>query len=231
MPGDRRTIGLPAAVSLAAALLACGDVAAYSREELSYRIGWWVLHAGDLVLRVEPGVLYKEREVVHIAYTVRSTGFAGKLFHVDDRIDSYIDPSTLCSIAVEKRLQEGKRSEHTLVETEAMQLGCVQDILSAVYAIRYHDPMVAGSSFEVTTFDRGELYQMPVSVLRKETLTIGLGRYPAIVLEPQPKLGGVFQKKGRMTIWIEDAPSRLPLLVKSKVGVGSFTAELRSIRR
>jgi hypothetical protein len=231
MPSDRRTTWLPAAASLAAALLACGEASAFGREELSYRVSWWVLHAGDLVLAVETGARYREREAVHLSYTVRSTGLAGKLFHVDDRIDSYVDPATRCSIAVEKRLQEGKRSEHTLVETGAMQLGCVQDILSAVYAIRFHDPMVPGGSFEVTTFDRGELYQMPVSVLRKETLTIGLGRYPSIVLEPQPRLGGAFQKKGRMTIWIEDAPSRLPLLVKSRVAVGSFTAELRSTRR
>ncbi|MBI2838555.1 MAG: DUF3108 domain-containing protein [Acidobacteria bacterium] len=234
-----------------------GGLRVYEKEELVYSLSWWILGAGEAALTLDPTASYGPRPSLHLTYIVKSGGLAGKFFKVNDRIDSYLDPTTGCSMAIEKRLQEGKRVEDRLVEfdyasgrakttkyetasgsirnpvdiTTTAISGCLNDILAALYAIRSHAPLVPGSSFEVPTFDRGEAYSMTVQVLKKESISIRLGRFDTFVVEPQPRFGGAFQKKGKLRIWLQDAPARLPVLIKSEAAVGSVKAELKRIVR
>ncbi|MEW6369275.1 MAG: DUF3108 domain-containing protein [Acidobacteriota bacterium] len=230
----------------------------YSPEKLRYEMTWWVFGAGEITLSLNVAVGPADSRAFQMTYLVKSSGLAGRFFKVDDRIDSYVDPLTRCSVAVEKRLREGKTVQDSRVEfdygagkalitnfaagtagsgrvpvdrSERPIGDCVQDILSALYAIRSHDPLPAGSSFKVWTFDRGDLYEMAVSVLKRETVTIGLGRFSAFVVEPQPRFGGSFGKSGKLRIWIEDGPARLPLIIKTDLAVGSLKAELREMTR
>ena len=246
----------------AASLLTARDGAytldVYSPEKLRYALSWWVLGAGEITLSLDTGAVYSGRRTFQISYLVKSSGLAGRFFKVDDRIDSYVDPLTRCSLAVEKKLREGKTVQDLRVEldygagkalttnypagtspggngpaerSEDPIGGCVQDILSALYAIRSHDPLPVGGSFQVQTFDRGVLYDMVVTVPRRETVAIGLGRFSAFVVEPQPRFGGSFGKKGKLRIWIEDGPARLPLIIKTDLAVGSLKAELKEMTR
>lgn len=234
-----------------------GGLRVFEKEELVYSLSWWILGAGEAALTIDPDASYGPRPSLHLTYIVKSGGLAGKFFKVNDRIDSYLDPTTGCSIAIEKRLQEGKRVEDRLVEfdyaggqatttryetasgsirkpveTSTTPISeCLNDILAVLYAIRSHTPLVAGSSFQVPTFDRGEAYVMTVQVLKKESISIGLGRFDTFVVEPQPRFGGAFQKKGKLRIWLQDAPARLPVLIKSEAAVGSVKAELKRVAR
>ncbi len=246
----------------AASLLTARDAAyvldVYSPEKLRYALSWWVLGAGEITLSLDAAAVYSGRPAFQISYLVKSSGLAGRFFKVDDRIDSFVDPLTRCSIAVEKKLREGKTVQDLRVEfdydagkalttnytagttgvgrvpadrSERPIGGCVQDILSTLYAIRSHDTFPVGGSFQVRTFDRGELYEMVVNVPKRETVVIGLGRFSAFVVEPQPRFGGSFGKKGKLTIWIEDGPARLPLIIKTDLAVGSLKAELKEMTR
>jgi hypothetical protein len=46
-------------------------------------------------------------------------------------------------------------------------------------------------------------------------------------VEPQLKTEGIFQRRGKMTLWLTDDENLIPVAVRSKVLIGSFYATLR----
>ena len=52
-----------------------------------------------------------------------------------------------------------------------------------------------------------------------------------IVIEPVLKAGGIFKNQGRLVIWLTDDDRRLPVLMKSKVSIGSISVVLTEMKR
>ena len=52
------------------------------------------------------------------------------------------------------------------------------------------------------------------------------GEFDTIVIKPVLKSEGIFLKTGDIYIWVTDDDKKLPVLLKSKVRVGHFTAVL-----
>jgi hypothetical protein len=44
------------------------------------------------------------------------------------------------------------------------------------------------------------------------------------------KAGGIFKNKGRLVIWLTDDERRMPVLMKSKVAVGSISVVLQEVK-
>jgi hypothetical protein len=81
-------------------------------------------------------------------------------------------------------------------------------------------------------FDNGKSYVLEVRFRRRERLDLPepLGRkVPTVVVEPLLAEGtGLFAKKGRLTIWLTDDERRVPVRMRSKVAIGSVSADLES---
>jgi hypothetical protein len=73
-------------------------------------------------------------------------------------------------------------------------------------------------------------YPLEIRVLRRETVTVDAGRYDCLVVEPLMRTSGLFRQKGRLTVWLTDDERRIPVLMKSKVIIGSISAELIDVR-
>ena len=67
---------------------------------------------------------------------------------------------------------------------------------------------------------------MEVRVLGRETVKTPAGRFKCVVLEPLLKAGGIFKNKGRLVIWLTDDERRMPVMMKSKVAIGSISVVL-----
>ena len=52
-----------------------------------------------------------------------------------------------------------------------------------------------------------------------------------IVVEPIMRVEGIFNQQGRLKIWLTDDQRKMPVLMKSKVLIGSIDARLRKIRK
>ena len=68
-------------------------------------------------------------------------------------------------------------------------------------------------------------------IVRRETVKLDIGTYETFLLEPEIKdIGGVFAKSrnAKIQIWVTADHRRIPVRIKSKVVVGSFTGELIS---
>jgi len=56
------------------------------------------------------------------------------------------------------------------------------------------------------------------------------GKFDCILVEPVLKSEGVFKSKGSIYVWVTDDDRRIPVLVKSKVPVGSISVSLTDMR-
>lgn len=101
----------------------------------------------------------------------------------------------------------------------------VFDPLSSFYLVRTMDLQV-GRPVYVPVFDSKKLWNVQVQVLRKERVTVPAGTFDTIVIRPLMKSEGIFSSKGEILIWVTDDERRMPVLLRSKVAVGSINAEL-----
>jgi hypothetical protein len=94
-----------------------------------------------------------------------------------------------------------------------------------LYFVRTQELKV-GTSVYVDNFTDGENYKLEVKVLKKENVAVEAGNFDCIVVEPLTQSVGVFKHEGRLKVWLTDDRLKMPVLMKSKILVGSISAEL-----
>ena len=99
------------------------------------------------------------------------------------------------------------------------------DPLAGFFVIRNRSLKVGKDEF-VRIFDSKKVYDVRVEVLRRETVETSLGRFQTIVIKPHLKSEGIFYRKGEIYIYLTDDERHLPVLLKSKILIGSVVAEL-----
>ena len=104
------------------------------------------------------------------------------------------------------------------------------DPLAALYYLRLQ-PMEGNSKIERPITDGSKNVVGRVNILRREKVTVRNRVYDAYVLEPIMDEVELFSenKDSSIHIWVTADKRRLPVLIKSKVTFGYFTAELRKI--
>ncbi|MFH1219097.1 MAG: DUF3108 domain-containing protein [Candidatus Eisenbacteria bacterium] len=203
-------------------------------EKLEFEIYYGAIPAGHASLEVQSDRT-EDGEIYRITSAARSNDAVSLFFDVDDRAVSEVDAATHEPIRFEKHISEGSFKKHVSVsygdngvvtagdETFRVEPG-TRDLLSALYYVRGQDLQV-GEDVIVRTFENGKCYQARVRVLRREKVSTRCGDYQCLVVEPLIDVG-VFAKTGRLLIYLTDDALKLPVLLKSKVKVGSFVAEL-----
>jgi hypothetical protein len=205
-------------------------------ECLEFKIRYGSLPAGHARLEVEslegPG-----GELYRITSVARSNDFFSLIFEVDDRVTADVDAATYQTRRFEKDLREGPFTKHVVFTCDpegVVRSGekCLnskpgtRDVLSALYYVRGRD-LEVGQEIDIETFDNGKIYPARVKVIGEERVTTPAGDFDCLVIEPVVE-EGIFAKTGRLVIWVTDDALKIPVLVKSKVSVGSFVAELVS---
>lgn len=212
-------------------------------ERLTYAIKFGPLRAGTAVLSVEGyewangGLCYRLRS------TVRSTGFFSKIFPVDDLTESWLDADSLFSRRYVRILREGKYRKNEAVQIDSkLGLGyyaprgdtvavapASQDVLSVLYYARGL-PLDVGLGMLIPGHVDRKNVPFELRVLKRETVNAPAGRFQCGVVEPLLRSAGLFKQEGRVTLWVSDDLHRYPVIVRSRVKVGSITAVLESIR-
>jgi hypothetical protein len=105
----------------------------------------------------------------------------------------------------------------------------VQDVLSALTYIRTR-PLEVGGEVAVDANSGGVTWPLVVRVRRRESIRVPAGRFQCLRLEPVLAGEGIFQAKGRLEVWVTEDIPHVPVLLRSKVKVGSFDAEMKDYR-
>lgn len=222
-------------------------------EKLEYEISYGFVTAGEASLQTRVGKDMSQLEFLTLAH---NNGFFESVYPVRDTIVTRVTRPGLIPTYFRNISHEGsyhaksqilfdnnrrraelsdtifqpdgqiKRSFDTTVVLD----GLYHCIISAFYSVRamYLEPGKEGYFAAVSGKKK---YKMKVICHRRETITVQGGTFPCLVVEPLLEGDGIFQAKGSLTIWLSDDIRRLPVLMKSKIAVGSIRAELKSFRQ
>ncbi len=206
-------------------------------EQLEFDIKYGFIRAGTATMSVERLIEYENRPCFLITSIAQSNSFFSTFYKVEDRVETVLDANGLFSWRFEKNLNEGKYHAQRIITFDQRQQKAyykedtadvppfVQDALSVFYYVRTQ-ALAVGKSVFVDHYNDGKLYNLEVKVLERETITVEAGTFECFVVEPLLNSVGVFKHEGQLKVWLTDDRLRLPVLMKSKVLVGSISAEL-----
>lgn len=214
-------------------------------EKLSYDLFWTFVHAGTATLETLPNGEAEGRSALHFRALAKSTPFIDKFYRVRDQIQSWVDPEVTRALLYQKDQEEGdyvrnyvirfnpqgtmafRYSKGALKNSVLTQAGTF-DPLSMLFYFRTK-PLTVGYEFTAPVTDGDKAVLGKARVVRRETITTQAGEFDTLLVEPEVKdIGGVFRKSpdAKLQIWISNDARRIPVRVKSKVIVGSFSMDL-----
>jgi hypothetical protein len=212
-------------------------------EVLDFDILYGALRVGKARLETRSLERKDGRPALTILSRAKSEGWVDAVYKVRDQIESILDLERLHSLGLSKHLREGKYR----YDSEAIYLheeGIVryadgsekelvpgsQDVLTALFYIRTF-PLEVGMTLHIPVHDGKKGYPLRVIVRRRETVKTEFGNIECLVLEPKMKSRGLFKSEGQLLVYLSDDERRLPVLLKAKAPVGSFTSQLKSHKR
>jgi hypothetical protein len=211
-------------------------------ESLKFSVQYGIIHAGNAWLEIPEVRQFKGHEVYLLRARAESNAFFSRFYKVRERIESYWDRRGLYSRRYVEDRREGKfRQQSDIVfdpvRNEAIYSdgrtfpvpARVQDALSAFYYFRTQALPLGGSIvFHYHASRKSQPLQ--VKVLGRERIETPAGTFDCIGIEPILKAGGIFKNSGRLVIWVTDDERRMPVLMKSKVAIGSISVVLAEAR-
>jgi hypothetical protein len=221
-------------------------------EVLKFKIRYGFIKAGTAEMKVMAKIDSTQRPMYHIQSTARSISSFDWIYKVDDEVNSFVDFKGFYPLRFEKKLREGSYHADLFVdyfhkdslakvlfirhkkgkEPKSFKVKIppfAKDILSSFYYIRTQDLKV-GESIYLTNHEKDKVFDLEVKVHKKETVKVDAGKFRCLVVEPMLKDSeAIFKQKGRLTIWLTDDNRKIPVLMKSKIIVGSITTELVEI--
>lgn len=210
-------------------------------EKLVFDIAFGAIVIGSSIMSIPDTQSVKGRMCYHIVTTAKTNRFFDKIYRVRDTIETFIDKEGLFPWKFEKHIKEGKYHSDQYIDYDQINQKIyykkdtidapqfIQGVLSSFYYIRTV-PLKVGKSFNIDNFGDGKIYPLKILVHKRDRVKVPAGVFDCVIIEPVLREEGIFNKKGRMAIWLTDDKRRIPVLMKSKIPVGSIDARLRSYK-
>jgi hypothetical protein len=212
-------------------------------EKLTYLLHYGILNAGLAELKVEKS--NKHFEGRKVAYNMVgkgwTTGATDWFFKVNDHYETYMDGEELESLQFKRRVNEGGFiiNQDYYFDTDSNKVmtqdnvkydvpSGVQDMLSTFYYARNIDFSKAkvNDIFIIPAFVDNKVEYIRIIYKGKESIKTKSGKYKCIKFNPLVLEGRIFKDDEDVSVWITDDDNKIPILIQSKVIVGSIKAEL-----
>jgi hypothetical protein len=207
-------------------------------EELVFKAKFGKLPAGTAKMRVEGIDTVRGRTAYHVVF-ILDGGIP--LFRVHDRYESWIDRETLSSLRYHQEISEPRYHRNTKYEifperaefqkdSGALERSVSNplDDGSFIYAVRASGIRV-GETRRDDRYFRPDRNPVVLTGLREDTVTVGAGTFPSIVVRPTIKTNGIFSEDGEAEIWFSSDERRLPVQLKTKFAKFTLTLALQSV--
>jgi hypothetical protein len=214
----------------------------HAGESLRFAVQYGFIHAGSAWLEVPEVEEWNGHRAWRLVARAESNGFFDKVYKVRNRIESLWDCDSLFSWRYFEDRHEGHfTANDTMVyEPDSLRMrykngqsyvvpGPVQDALSSFYLTRFQ-ALPIGGRIGFDYHASRKTAPMEVRVLGRDTVKTPAGKFNCVVLEPLLHAGGIFKNKGRLVIWLTDDERRIPVLMKSKVMIGSVKVVLQEVK-
>lgn len=211
-------------------------------EELKYKVHYGWVDAGEAVLKVEKSPYsFQGKEALHIVGTGRSLGGFNWVFKVNDRYESYVDKEGLYPYRFIRDVNEGgykiKQDYKFTPKKTVVDFGNqenyktpehVQDMMSAFYYARTLDfsNVQPGDIYTIKTVIDEEIFHLKIKYVQTEIIDIRAGEFRCMKFVPILQEGRIFEDEEDLNVWITDDANKIPILVKSKLLIGSIKMEM-----
>lgn len=213
------------------------------------------MQAGDAELSLSDEFDYGGGKAVKILFTAHSSGTFARLvgIRIDDRYEFITNPDTFCTYRAFKQEREGKRKRDIEVvykpESRSLHIReldlaltppklkrdedradipeCVQDIFSAVYAIRRKE-FSAGATYRSIVGDNDKVKEVQSRIEKSEQVQTPAGIFKAWKVDTVSVLGGLFKGGGQLKVWLTADENKLPVQLEIKVNLGTVSVKLKS---
>jgi hypothetical protein len=217
-------------------------------EVFKFNMSYGIIPAGTAGIEILPELVqYRGASCFDIhtwAYSAKSFDL---FFKVRDEIHSYMDTAGLFTWYFKKTLKEGGYHDVKIVDynqpagfayteddgvpTDTSAIPhYVQDAISALFYFRLQ-PVEVGKSIFIQIHDIKKTYPMRIDILGYETIDVPAGTFDCIKTEPVLESAGIFKSKGRIFIWFTNDQYRVPVLMKTKVMIGTIVARLKEWKK
>jgi len=208
--------------------------------KLSYAIEWRLIHAGDAVLEI------RDTEAV---LELESAGLVSSLFKINDTYTTHYEP-LFCATGSVMDSKEGKRHRQTTVtydrnqnratwverdvlKNEILRTAqveiphCVHDALGGILALR-GSILEPGQSTLTPLSDGRRSAQVKVDAQEREEITTPAGTFKTIRYEANMMNGVIYERKGRVFVWVTDDERRVPVQIRLRLAfpIGTVTLQL-----
>ena len=212
-------------------------------EYLKFSVRYGIISAGYAYLEIPEVRKWRGRPVYTLVARAESNNFFSAFYKVRNRIESFWDTTGYYSRRFyENRREGGYREQNEIVfdyergeavyakDGQAIPIPpqC-QDALSSFYYTRTQALPLGGS----VIFDYHASHKsqpIEVRVLGRQHVETPAGAFDCVVIEPILRAAGIFKNQGRLVIWLTDDERRMPVMMKSKVTIGSISVVLTEAR-
>jgi hypothetical protein len=213
-------------------------------QTLTFNVEWHLVTAGTATLKIESAS--PERKVTGIA---DSSGFANVLYSVHDRFEAHFDPSSFCSLNINKHTEEGPHRRETrigfdysrrksVLSEKNLKTGenkqaendippCVTDVLSGFYYIASL-PLQNGNTFTFPVNDGGKTADVTAKVETREQVKVPAGTFATVRISCEA-ISGPLKGKGRVWVWFTDDANRTPVQMRARLTWGTLLFRLQRI--
>jgi hypothetical protein len=171
-------------------------------------------------------VSQKELQPLYYKRVVREDSYWAK----DEYWFKDIDENRV-SVITECKRRKGKCNVDTLTIKKN-----VTDLITAIYKMRNYDfskmKLKERVPFSIIFDDDDKPYNLSLTYLGKEQIELRNGqKYNCIKLRPQLIKGDVFKEEDAMTLWLSDDGNKIPIMIETKIRVGSLKVMLKSVTK
>ena len=216
-------------------------------ESLRYDLTWMGIKAGEARLEFT-----EEGNSLKIVSRAKSAKWLSVFYRVDDHVESVVlkknnNPANGGNHWVADRyrlkIREGRhrRNKEVIFDPENGTVLYIDhldnkketyaipentfDPLSGFFLLR-KKPLKVNRPVHITIFDSKKVWDVKVDILKREDVETPAGKFRTIVVKPNMKSEGIFDRKGDIYIYLTDDKRHIPVLIKTKVAVGYVEAEL-----
>lgn len=216
-------------------------------EKLEYEVSWLGITAGISVMTVDTPMKLGDTIVWPLRSGAETKGLLRRLYLIDNKTVSYIDPQFCYPLLFEVDQYAGKKEEKIRItfnqmdkkaiwyrmykgeesSGEADVIRGIQDSLSSIYYLR-NQVLTVGESVIIPVFASRKKWKLQANVEERETIEVPLGKFDTFRIKPIMLPESEGKPKGTMTLWLSVEDGHFPVKISSEVPVGSVTMKLKS---
>jgi hypothetical protein len=216
-------------------------------EKIVYRLYWGMIPVGAAEISSE----WQEREgkkYILLKSVARTTAIVAKIYPVNDKVESLVDPATFLPVEYTQSLREGRHSRDDKVKfdygkniahwekadgskkADVAITNDTRDVLCLYYFMRAKG-FETGQKSWFGVFVDNKIYSLVVEGLGEKKIDLDkYGKVDCLELEPKAKFGEIFVRKGKIRLWFSKDSRHICARMSAKVPLASVHAYLVDVQ-